>query len=299
MPQKGHKRGMPLFHAIPLVLIAASLLTVSVSTRTLFSVPGIVFSSVSSAAQHAFSVVSGAVRNTVLSIGALKDLRNQYESLAAKMESYSTMERDYADMRSENARLKEQLGYAASLPSILVSARIIAKDPGNLYSNFIIDKGKAKGIDKNQPIVAFQNGMQGMAGKVLEARGSSCVVLPLYDQRFFVAARFSRTRTQGLVNGQGNPGEPLVMRYVSKLDASEIQIGDLVVSSGLDSIFPPDIAIGRVSAISMPEYGSSAIIYLEPSLSFSKLEYLFVLKKLEAEAPGAQAADVGGGGAGK
>ena len=84
---------------------------------------------------------------------------------------------------------------------------------------------------------------------------------------------------EGLVNGQGNPDEPLVMRYISKFNVSDIQIGDMVVTSGLDSIFPPDLAIGRVKEIRLPEYDSSALIIIEPSLNFSKLEYLFVVEK--------------------
>lgn len=279
MPQKKHSRGISASHGIPVFLMVASILMISISTRTITHIPGAIASAVVGSVQLVFSGIGNGIKNTVFSIRELADLQNQYDSLARKLENYSTLERDYADMRAENARLKEQLGFAQSMTSIKASAQIIAKDASNIYSSYVIDKGASAGIARNMAVAAFQNGTEGLAGKILDVRAQSSVVLPLYDQRFYVSARFSRTRTEGLVSGQGSADDPLVMRYVSKLNATEIQVGDMVVTSGLDSIFPPDLAIGRVKEISLPEYGSSAVIYLEPSLKFPKLEYLFVVEK--------------------
>jgi len=281
MPQKKRSRGILATQKTPILLIAVSLFMISVSTRSILSLPGTVASAVTGGIQYVFSSVGGFVKRTIFSISELADLRNQYNSLADKLKAYETLQRNFTDMMSENARLKEQLGFAQNMTTIKASAQIIAKDPGNIYTSYIIDKGKAAGITKNMAVAAFQNGIQGLAGKIIDARNKSSVVLPVFDQRFFVSARLSRTRNEGLVNGQGNPDDPLVMRYVSKLNAAEIQIGDMVVTSGLDSIFPSDLAIGRVKEIQLPEYSSSAIILLEPSLNFSRLEYLFVIQKEE------------------
>jgi rod shape-determining protein MreC len=179
------------------------------------------------------------------------------------------------------------------MTTIKAASRIIANDPGNIFSSYIIDKGLSSGLAKNMAVAAFQNGVEGLAGKILDIRKNSSIVIPLFDQRFFVSARLSRTRAEGLVNGQGNSDDPLVMRYVSKINASEIQVGDMVVTSGLDSIYPADLAIGRVKEVQLPEYSSSAIILLEPSLNFSKLEYLFVLQKSdEMDSDGAPSPDL-------
>ena len=281
MPQKKRSRGISTTHGISILLMAVSLILISVSTKSIYRLPETLAAVVTGGVQYAFSAVGGLVKRTIFSIRELSDLRNQYDTLAAKLEAYSTMERDYADMRAENARLKEQLGFAQNIATVKASSRIIAKDPGNIYSSYIIDKGVSSGIGKNMAITAFQNGTQGLVGKILDAKPNTSLVLPLFDQRFFVSSRLSRTRVEGLVNGQGNPDEPLVMRYISKFNASDIQIGDMVVTSGLDSIFPPDLAIGRVKEVRLPEYESSALIIIEPSLNFSKLEYLFVVEKQE------------------
>lgn len=279
MPQKKRSRGISTKHGIPILLMAASLVLISISTKSIYRLPDTIASTITGGAQYAFSAVGGVVKRTIFSIRELADLRNQYDTLAAKLEAYSTLERDYADMRAENSRLKDQLGFAQNMATIKASSRIIAKDPGNIFSSYVIDKGISSGVGKNMAVAAFQNGIEGLAGKILDAKPNTSLVLPLFDQRFFVSARLSRTRVEGLVNGQGNPDEPLVLRYISKLNAADIQIGDMVVTSGLDSIYPADLAIGRVKEIQLPDYSSSAMIILEPSLNFSKLEYLFVIEK--------------------
>ncbi|MCX7026924.1 MAG: rod shape-determining protein MreC [Spirochaetes bacterium] len=283
MPRNRRGRGFSATHGIPLLLLLFSVILISIATKEIVKFPSAIASTVAGTAQRVFSVVGGAVGRMVFAIGELSDLRNQYDSLAAKMESYSNMEREYTDMKAENDRLKEQLDVSRNLTAVITSARIIAKDPGNIYSSYVIDKGEGKGLVKDQAVAAFQNGMEGLVGRTLDVWGSTSLILPLFDQRFFVSARLSRTRTEGLVNGGGGPDAALEMRYLSKLNASEVQIGDLVVTSGLDSIYPADLAIGRVKAINLPEYSSSAVILLEPSLDFAKLEYLFVLKKVSTE----------------
>jgi len=282
MTQKRRGGGFLAAHGIPLFLLVASLLLISISNRTILTFPGKIAATVAGSVQYTFSAVSGVVKRSVFAIRELADLRNQYEALAAKLESYEILERDFAEMRAENNRLKDQLGFSQNAVSIVASAQIIAKDPGNIYSSYVIDKGQRTGIRDDLAVSAYQNGTEGLVGKILSVRTSNSLVLPMFDQRFYVSARLSRTRTEGLVNGRGNPEDLLEMRYVSKLNAQEIQIGDLVVTSGYDSIYPANLVIGRVKQIELPEYSSSATILLEPALDFSKLEYLFILEKTTA-----------------
>lgn len=294
MSRNRRGRGFAATHGTPLLLLLASLILVSISTKALFSLPSEIASTVVGGVQRVFSAIGGAVGKTIFAIGELSNLRSQYDALADKLEAYSNLEREYADVKAENERLREQLQISSSLTSVVASVHIIAKDPGNVFASYVVDKGTSKGVAKDQAVSAFQNGLEGLVGKILDTRGSTSLVLPLYDQRFYVSARLSRTRAEGLVNGGGGPDADLEMRYVSKLNAAEIQIGDLVVTSGLDSIYPPDLAIGRVKAVSFPEYSSSALIQIEPSLDFAKLEYLFVLKKsLQPEQNQASAGSAG------
>lgn len=80
------------------------------------------------------------------------------------------------------------------------------------------------------------------------------------------------------MGGTGSIDDPLVMRFVKKRAKDEVQFGDLVSTTGYESIYPPDIAVGRVTKIHVLEYQTSIEIDLDPVLDFSRVEYVFAIK---------------------
>lgn len=229
--------------------------------------------------QRGFSAVGGFVSDTIASISELRRLRENFREISAKLERYTNMERGLADLREENNRLKEQLGFSREIAYQRIASRIVAKDPENLYSTITIDKGVGEGIRKNMPVIAFQNGIEGLVGRVVEVGRGTSKIVPLYDSRSYVAARFSGgTRTEGLVGGQGSPDDPLLMRFVKKRAKDEVQFGDLVVTTGFESVYPAEVAVGRIKKVRELEYQTSIEIELEPVLDFSRIEYVFVVK---------------------
>jgi rod shape-determining protein MreC len=264
---------------VPLILLGASLLCLMISTRSLAGVPEFLGVTVLGLFQRGFAAVGDFASDTVASIAELKRLRESYRELAAKLELYTNIERGNADLREENQRLKEQLGFADRIVYQRIAGRIIAKDPGNLYSTIIIDKGIEDGIRKNMPVVAFQDGIEGLVGRVVEVGRGVSKVLPVYDSSLYVAARLANQyRHEGLVGGQGSADEPLLMRFVKKRAKDETQFGDLVVTNGYDSVYPPDIALGRVKMVRVLEYQTSAELELDPILDFSRIEYVFAIR---------------------
>ena len=281
------------------ILLVASLLCLTISTRSLVGLPERVGVTVLGFFQKGFSAVGDFVSDTVNSIAELRRLRKDYDELAAKLERYTAMERSVADLRAENARLKEQLGLSEGVAYERISARIVAKDPGNLYSTIVIDKGVESGIRKNMPIIAFQDGIEGLVGRVVEAGLGTSIVVPVYDQSSYVACRLVNARHEGLVGGSGSADEPLVMRFVKKRAKDEVQFGDLVATTGYESVYPPEIAVGRVKRVRVLEYQTSVEIDLDPVLDFSRIEYVFAVKPAaaavaEAVTPSAPASGSGG-----
>ena len=128
-------------------------------------------------------------------------------------------------------------------------------------------------------VIAWQGGSQALVGKVITARTFESLVMPLYDTKLNIAARFSASRYEGIVEGQGDPESALRMRFIPKRARDEINYGDLVVSSGMGGIYPSGLNIGRVSGVSYREYETSMEVELEPLLDFSRLEYVFVIEE--------------------
>jgi rod shape-determining protein MreC len=235
--------------------------------------------------------VSGAVSylsRTILSVQELAVLRREYSELLDRMIRYEQLERNAAEIRQENNRLREQLGFTAETGYRHIPAEIIGRDPDNLFSAFVINKGKRDGVAYNMPVIAYQKGMQALAGKVLQAGQMESLIMPVYDVSCFVPARLAESRYDGLVEGQGQREYPLLMRLISKRARDEISIGDTVITSGIGgvypgAVYPRGINIGRVSKINYQEYETSMEVELEPAIDFSRLEYVFVIDVKEGD----------------
>ena len=231
--------------------------------------------------QVGFSAVGDFFSNTVRSVHELNKLQEEYEELQTRLETYQTLERDLVELREENIHLKEQLDFSETISISHEPAEIIAKDPSNLFNTIIINKGSHHGIRPDMPIIAFQDGFYGLVGKTANVGLMTSEVLPLYDRQSHAAARLQKSRFEGLIMGLGKNDQELMMKYVKKRSRSEILYGDLVVTSGMSSIYPKGIYIGRVRSIEAKDYELSLNIFVEPIIDFSKLEYVFVLKSGE------------------
>jgi rod shape-determining protein MreC len=226
-------------------------------------------------------LVSGTVHATGqmgASVVDLTDLQTRYDRAASLVKKYEGNERTLVQLREENRRLREQLNFHQSLPYFNVPVEVIGKDPSKVYSTLVVNKGYLDGIRKDMPVVATQNGVIGLVGKTAQVGLTTSVVQPILDANLFIASRIENTRHEGLVTGRGNNEESLLMTYVKKAAQSEIHPGDLVVTAGVDSVYPADLLIGRVRDVTAKEYQTSLDIVLEPVLDFDRLEYLNILR---------------------
>jgi rod shape-determining protein MreC len=87
-------------------------------------------------------------------------------------------------------------------------------------------------------VVAFYEGYQGLVGRIVEAGRNSAKMLPLYDRNFSVAARLQNLRYEGIVSGRGSTNSLSVMNYVNKNARDRIGYDDVVITSGMSSIYP-------------------------------------------------------------
>jgi len=278
--------GSPLFFYVKRFrrgLILAALLFVSSLTILFTGTPGVQQPQQIGLSLIGFvdGIISGTLRGVgswSSSLASLADLNKNYHKALADLERYQGTERQLVQLQEENERLREQLGFHNALTYTNLTVSIIAKDPSRAYSSFIIDKGYLEGIRKDMPVIAVQDGVVGLVGKIIEVGLSSSVVQPTLDANLYIAARLENTRFEGLVTGKGNNESRLMMSYVSKAAFNDVKVGDLVVTSGTDSLYPGELPIGRVRKVLNKEYQTSLELELDPILEFGKLEYLSVLK---------------------
>ena len=131
------------------------------------------------------------------------------------------------------------------------------------------------------PVIAFQNGNQGLVGKVVQVGTFTSLIMPVYNVNNIVSARIQNSRDLGLVNGLGSQDKPLLMQYIRKSVADELSYGDIVVTSGENDNYMRDIAIGTITKITTLDYNSSLNIELVPIIDFARLENVVVVNQKE------------------
>lgn len=220
-------------------------------------------------------------RNTVNSVGELKNLKTKYDLLNSEMEEYRSINRDFLEVKRENIEFKKLLNFKESLSHNSIPCEIIGKDPSNLSSAITISKGSSDGIKVNMPVVSVQNGLTGVVGKVIDVGTHSSLILPLLDQQSYIAGRVSETRYEGLVKGFDSIDGYLQLDYIKKIALNDIKEGDLIETSGMKSLYPKGYFIGRIVQIRKVEYETSLKVIIKPIIDFSKLEYVSVLVSSE------------------
>lgn len=269
----------PEFLFILLLLISSFSLAFS-SGSFVLNIKNIGFS-ILSTIEKGVSTSVKAVTNTVNSVGELRKLKKEYDQLVIKLEKFEQLQRSNADIRKENERLKEQLDFVSSIEEKNIPAQIISRNLDDSYSYITIDKGSVNGIKKNMPVIAFQNGNQGLVGKIVQVGAFTSQIIPIYNMDNMVSTRIQNTRDLGLVNGQGSQDLPLELQYIRKRVMEDLNIGDIVVTSGENDNYKRDIPIGTIFKIEEIPYNSSLYIEITPIIDFSRLENLVVINQKE------------------
>ena len=261
---------------LTLLLIISSVLLTFSGGRFIVDFKSVGFS-VASGTENAVHSVSSFVTDTVSAVRELADLRSKYLAWSEKLKDYELLQRSNADIRRENRELKELLGFADTITYKNIPAQITGFDPDNLYSGIIINRGAKHGVRKNMPVLAFQGSNVGLVGKIVQTGRDSSMIIPIYDYQCYVAASVQTTKHRGLVNGQGASDLPLIMQYVQKRAKDEIGIGDRILASGENNLFPKDSPIGVITGIKVHDYETYLELTVQPIIDFSRLDYVFVL----------------------
>ena len=233
------------------------------------------FSVVTSLQKAVYSVCDG-VTGVFTAVAELKSLKAENQELKEKLKNYEFLQRNNTEIRKENERLREQLQFATHIEQKNFPAQIIGRNPDNIYSGITINKGSRSGIKKGMSVIAVQNGTTGLVGKIVTVGLETSLVMPVYDSKCVVSSRIQNTRDIGLVSGSGNANSPLQMKYIKKRVLSELNFGDIVVTSGETDNYVADIPVGTITNIMVVQYDSSLNIEITPVVDFARLETVIV-----------------------
>ncbi|MCY3826258.1 MAG: rod shape-determining protein MreC [Candidatus Dadabacteria bacterium] len=196
----------------------------------------------------------------------LVDTSVENSRLKAQLQEMEAQELMLTEIRLENERLRSLLNYRSSLKGEVVGARVIGSSPSLVGPSFlIIDKGSSSGINKGSPVL---NNVRAI-GTVHSVNEKTSMVMLMTNPSSVTDAIVQRSRVRGIVVGAGNH---YVMKYIEQED--DIIVGDKIISSGKDNVFPKNIVIGTVTRIK-PDRGLQKAI-IKPAIDVSRVEEVLI-----------------------
>lgn len=185
------------------------------------------------------------------------------------------------EVELENTRLRKLLEFRQTLAGDVLTARVIGRDATGLARTLTIDRGERDGLGRGAAVLA----PEGIVGQVFLASRHAARVLLISDHNSGVDALVQRTRARGIVQGTVDAG--CALKYVKRTE--DVQVGDELVTSGLDGIFPKGMPVGRVVAIDKRGQSLFQSAEVAPRVDFDQLEEVLVTRRpvVPAEPPAA------------
>ncbi len=186
---------------------------------------------------------------------------------------------DLLEVELSNQRLRDLLNFRKNIPGRFIAAEAVSRDPSAWFQTVIIDKGRGEGITKGLPVVVSK----GIVGQITDVSAHRSKVLLVIDRNSAVDALVQRTRARGIIEGKST--RQCVLKYVLRKD--DVKVGDVVISSGLDGVYPKGLQIGHVSSVVKRSSGIFQEVMVTPTVDFEKLEEVLVAQDVGTVGPGA------------
>ncbi len=266
------------FFIILLIVTAVILILMAVSTLV---------TDKATVAEDAIGVVTTPVQRIFRSIGdstanffsCFKSNSQYREENAALQEKIAALEeetRECYKLRNENERLRSLLSLKESHTEYeMVGARVVAKDAGNWYNAFKIDKGTNDGLKKNDIVLADK----GLVGYIYEVGTTWSSVISVIDSKSAIGCAIERTGDTAVVEGSivhMNEGV-CKLSYLSR--EAQVTEGDFIETSGLGGIYPEGLLIGKIKSLSVDSQGLYYEAIVEPAVDFSRVAEVLVIRK--------------------
>lgn len=198
----------------------------------------------------------------------LQDVKSENDRLKKEIEVLRARSLQHQEALTANERLHRLLGLKESIPIKTISAKVIGKDPTGWLKTLILDRGEKDGIKKDMGVIS----PAGVVGQVIRTSPDFSQILLIIDPNSAVAAMVQRTRSEGIGEGRG---DHIYLKYLPGME--EVNAGDMVITSGLEGIYPKGLLIGTVRRVEKKEASLFQDIEVTPAVTFSALEEVLIV----------------------
>jgi rod shape-determining protein MreC len=224
--------------------------------------------------------VGGGVRGIAHAWRGYVDLRGVRQDNGRLQERVDVLElllQENQDRVREAERLRALLSMKQKLPLDSVAAEVISREGVPWFRSVMVNQGSRAGVGVNAAVIT----PQGIVGRVVAVGGQVARIQLLLDRDCSVGVLVGGGRVSGVVQGQVGFADQgtsdLLVKYVGAL--AQVALGDPVVTSGLDGIYPKDLLVGHVRSVAPPN-GLFKDVLVAPAVAFDRMEEVLILRRV-------------------
>lgn len=205
----------------------------------------------------------------------LVGLRQENEQLRSKVTELFLQLSRLHEEAAEVPRLRALHSFSPPEPWELEGGRVVSHrfGPHAVVESVLVDKGTASGVSANTPVIT----PEGVVGRVLRSATRISQVLLITDPNSKIAVMGRRSRTQGILVGQG-PADLLHMQYVPLNDV--LKEGEVLITSGMDDVFPKGLPVARVERIERSAVSLFQTVLARPLVELRNLEEVLLVSNI-------------------
>lgn len=206
----------------------------------------------------ATSGLSDWIRNVAVVFSDNQFLREENADLKRQLTEATELEID-------NLRLKNLLNIKDGTVTTITASRIVSDSNSPFFKSMLINSGTNDGIKKGHAVV----NEEGVIGRTINVAPNSSRVLLLNDINSRIPVKFANSGVNVILSGDNSPFQKIEFMP----EEEKANIGDLILTSGMGGVFPPDLPVGVVS-----EFTDLGEIRVKPSVNLNRLNYVSVIE---------------------
>ncbi|MDY6065372.1 MAG: rod shape-determining protein MreC [Finegoldia sp.] len=232
---------------------------------------------ITSPVNKVFYFVSSKTAAAFESVFGSRQMRAENVSLKEENAELSKEVDDLKRIVSQRTYLQEEYELISKSKDIKTKALIAGKEPGNLFTSFVIDKGSKDGLKVGDVVVQAVSSQgdieKGLVGLITGVGYNNANVEAIINDNNKVGFMIARTGDVGIID---KADAQLLEGYMYD-ESKDVKVGDRVVTSGLGGVYPADIKIGEVSEVSFDETSNKKMIKVTSAIKFNNMYRVMVL----------------------
>ena len=220
-----------------------------------------ILSSIVNTVAYPFRMSAWSVGKTAENGKTASELQAENEKLKGQLRDANNKLVDYYDIKQENAQLRKYFNIKKDNSDYeLMPASVINRDPNEKFYGFTVNKGSASGVSVNDPVLT-ENGLIGWVSHVDPA---SCTVTTILSPKTKISAVCKASKDTGVITGRSDICDDNLTALTVLTEQNKIETGDIIVTTGMGGVYPPDLVIGTVSEVKYDAFDMSLFAVIEP-----------------------------------